>query len=61
MKDKETERSEIVLRRILHGRREVLIEYLTMKTDEQDWHAVADAAMDLRELDARLEALNGDD
>jgi len=32
--------------------RETLIAYLTMKVAEQDWHGVADAAMDLRELDA---------
>ncbi len=38
----------------LQKRKKVLIEYLLMKVDEGDFHAVADAAMDLRELDARL-------
>lgn len=33
-----------------HRRR--LIEYLEAKVAIADWHAVADAAMDLRELDA---------
>ena len=33
--------------------RATLILYLRMKTDEEDWHGVADAAMDLREHDAR--------
>lgn len=32
--------------------RELLIEYLKLKAHEEDWHGVADAAMDLRELDA---------
>lgn len=34
-----------------------LIEYLRMKIDAEDWHAVADAAMDLREIDAKLQVL----
>lgn len=34
--------------------KKVLIEYLKMKTEIQDWHAVADAAMDLRELEVLL-------
>lgn len=33
--------------------RDVLIAYLKMKVDAGDWHAVADAAMDLRELEAK--------
>ena len=28
----------------------ILKSYLLMKVDEEDWHAVADAAMDLREM-----------
>jgi hypothetical protein len=32
--------------------RAALIEYLMHKIDAKDWHAVADAAMDLRELEA---------
>jgi hypothetical protein len=34
--------------------REVLIEYLKAKAEAEDWHAVSDAACDLRELDAVL-------
>lgn len=34
--------------------RETLIQYLEMKVKEQDWHGVADAAMDLRELEVEL-------
>jgi hypothetical protein len=33
-------------------RRAAYIAYLDMKVREQDWHGVADCAMDLRELDA---------
>ena len=33
--------------------RQVLIDYIHVKIDEQDWHGVSDAANDLRELDAR--------
>ncbi len=48
--------------------RETLIAYLTMKVAAEDWHAVADASMDLRELDAeergrtidRLERISAD-
>lgn len=38
-------------------RREVYRTYLALKVSEQDWHGVADAANDLRELDAMLCAL----
>lgn len=31
----------------------ILIAYLKMKTEDGDWHAVSDAANDLRELEAR--------
>lgn len=31
-----------------------LIAYLKSKTLAEDWHAVADAACDLREVDVRL-------
>lgn len=31
-----------------------MVEYLTLKVSEEDWHGVADAAMDLREIDAKL-------
>lgn len=34
-------------------RKQTLIDYLRMKTDEHDWHAVSDAANDLRVLEAK--------
>lgn len=33
--------------------RQVLIDYLLMKVQVSDWHAVSDAANDLRELEAK--------
>jgi hypothetical protein len=33
--------------------RDILIDYLRMKVEECDWHAVADAANDLRVLEAQ--------
>jgi hypothetical protein len=38
----------------MNKNRDTLIAYLQMKVGEEDWHGVADAAMDLRELEARL-------
>ena len=35
-----------------------MIDYLNMKVSLEDWHGVADAAMDLREIDAKLYILN---
>jgi hypothetical protein len=37
----------------LAARRSPLIAYLRAKTDEGDWHAVSDAANDLRVLEAQ--------
>lgn len=33
--------------------REIYLEYMQVKIVLEDWHGVADIAMDLRELDAR--------
>lgn len=33
-------------------RRRVLLKYMKMKVADKDWHGVADAAMDMRELEA---------
>jgi hypothetical protein len=38
--------------------RKALIDYLLQKHQQEDWHGVADAAMDLREIDAKLELLD---
>ena len=40
---------------ILANQRKILVDYLLLKVEQQDWHGVADAAMDLRELDVREE------
>ena len=34
--------------------KETMIGYLKMKVEQQDWHGVADAAMDIREIDAKI-------
>ena len=36
----------------------VLVAYLKSKVEIADWHAVADAAMDLRELEAKKRAID---
>lgn len=38
----------------LEHERKTLIGYLKSKTDAEDWHAVSDAANDLRVLDAQI-------
>ncbi len=37
-----------------------LIAYLASKMKAGDWHAVQDAASDIREIDAKLAILKGD-
>lgn len=49
-----------LLIRILERERATLREYLDVKAQAEDWHAVADAAMDLRELDARMKTLRNE-
>lgn len=44
-------------RKALELERNTLKSYLQMKMNSEDWHAVADAAMDLREIDAKLSIL----
>ena len=39
----------------LENQKETLIEYLCVKAEAEDRHAVADAAMDLRDLEAAKE------
>ncbi len=43
----------------LREQRAALIAYLPIKIKAADWHAVADCAMDLREVDAMLMVLGG--
>ncbi len=33
----------------------ILKQYLMLKVNDEDWHGVADAAMDIRELKAKLD------
>jgi hypothetical protein len=41
----------------LRAEREILIAYLKMKVEIEDWHGIADAAMDIREVDAKISVL----
>ena len=41
--------------------RRVLLEYLQVMIALEDWHGVADLAMDMREFNARHKALNSHD
>lgn len=41
----------------LMEQRATLITYLGAKVKAEDWHAVADVAMDLREIDAQISLL----
>lgn len=34
-----------------------MVSYLKSKVESEDWHAVADAAMDIREIEAQLKVL----
>ena len=38
--------------RVLH------VRYLALKTSEEDWHGVSDAANDLREIDAEARVIS---
>lgn len=38
----------------LAEQKRVMVAYLCLKVQEEDWHGVADAAMDLRELEIHL-------
>lgn len=41
-------------REFLTGRKNIIISDLLSKVEAEDWHGVADAAMDLREIEAKL-------
>lgn len=41
--------------------REIMLQYLNLKVFLEDWHGVADAAMDLRELEAENKINNNKD
>jgi hypothetical protein len=47
----------VIYRQQLTDERDDMLRYLARKMTTQDLHAVADAAMDLREIDAKLDVL----
>ena len=38
----------------LERRKEVMIDYMRVKIQEEDWHGVSDAAMDIREMETEM-------
>lgn len=42
----------------LQEERNRMIDYVKLKVNKEDWHGVADAAMDLREIDAKLSIIS---
>lgn len=46
------------MKEILEKRLDRMKNYLLLKYEEGDWHGVADAAMDIREIIAKLEVIN---
>lgn len=44
-------------RAALEGDIKLMEDYLNMKVRQRDWHGVADASMDLREMEAKLKML----
>lgn len=45
------------VRKALHSEMDALIAYLLAKVKVEDWHAVQDAASDLRDIHAKLEII----
>lgn len=41
----------------LETQRQTMVTYLLSKVEVSDWHGVADAAMDLREIEAKINLL----
>jgi len=33
--------------------KEIMLQYLLLKVKQEDWHGVSDAAMDIREMEAK--------
>lgn len=48
---------KVITLEFLAKRRAIIVADLQGKVEAEDWHGTADAAMDLREIDAQLELL----
>lgn len=46
------------MKKLLNDEKATLVAYLYKKVETQDWHGVADAAMDIRDVEAQLVLLN---
>lgn len=38
----------------LEERKDMMVKYMKLKMQEEDWHGVADAAMDIRDIESEL-------
>jgi hypothetical protein len=43
---------------LLAKQKEGMVDYLRLKLAQEDWHGVADAAMDIREIVSKSSAIN---
>jgi len=43
----------------LEEKKQTMVDYVKLKLSEEDWHGVADAAMDIREIESSLTILRG--
>ncbi len=57
IKGKEITDAKEMMRRILYERRNILIDYLKMKMQAEDWHGSRDAIVDIEMIDSKLEVL----
>jgi len=48
----------MITREILEEQIQELISYMKLKIKQRDWHGCADAANDIRELEAKKDLLN---
>lgn len=48
------ELAQFNIQRLKHQKSDLVL-YMRSKIEAEDWHAVADAAMDIRELEAKIE------
>jgi hypothetical protein len=42
----------------LFDQKQRMVDYLKLKLSQEDWHGVADAAMDIREIISEIKALS---
>jgi len=43
--------------KVLAESKRLMVQYLTLKVVEEDWHGAADAAMDLRDIESEIKGI----